>query len=189
VRAEAQPLVTIEPVPAREVLSLRREITAVWQWATEARLDDLLPRHAARAGFRFLAARTNRGLAGFAYGFCGGTGHWWHELVAAAMTPRQRTRWLPDGYFELAELHVRPDCQRRGIGGRLHDELLRGVTGPTAVLSTQVDNEPALALYDGRGWTTILPEVEFGSGRLFCILGLDLERQRSGFANLRPVSS
>jgi hypothetical protein len=42
------------------------------------------------------------------------------------------------------------------------------------VLSTQVDNEPALALYARRGWRMILPEVEFGSGRLFCILGLDL---------------
>ncbi len=173
-RAQAEPLVAVEAVPPREVLRLRREITSVWQWATEARLDDLLPRHAARPGFRFVAARARARLAGFAYGFGGGSGHWWHDLVWSAMRPPQRARWLADGYFELAELHVRPDCQRRGIGGRLHDELLGGLAAPTAVLSTQIDNVPALSLYERRGWQMILPEVEFGSGRVFCILGLEL---------------
>jgi len=69
---------------------------------------------------------------------------------------------------------VRADFHRRGIGGRLHDELLEGIEASTAVLSTQTDNEPAIALYQGRGWRVIVPYLDFGSGRPFLIMGLDL---------------
>jgi ribosomal protein S18 acetylase RimI-like enzyme len=42
------------------------------------------------------------------------------------------------------------------------------------VLSTQTDNEPAIALYEGRGWQVIVPYLDFGSGRPFLIMGRDL---------------
>jgi len=45
---------------------------------------------------------------------------------------------------------------------------------PTAVLSTQTDNEPAIALYLGRAWQVIVPYLDFGSGRPFLIMGRDL---------------
>jgi ribosomal protein S18 acetylase RimI-like enzyme len=69
---------------------------------------------------------------------------------------------------------VRPEYRRRGIGGALHDELLRDSDAPTAVLSTQTDNDPAIALYAGRGWQVIVPHLDFGSGRPFLIMGIDL---------------
>ena len=56
----------------------------------------------------------------------------------------------------------------------MHDALLDGVDAPTAVLSTQTDNEPAIALYAGRGWQVIVPHLDFGSGRAFLIMGKDL---------------
>ena len=91
------------------------------------------------------------------------------------MDETQRARWLAPDHFEYVELHVRADQRRRGLGGRLHDELLaRQSRSPTAVLSTQTDNEPALALYHGRGWRIVVPELDFGSGRLFSILARDL---------------
>jgi ribosomal protein S18 acetylase RimI-like enzyme len=52
--------------------------------------------------------------------------------------------------------------------------VLSGLDAPTAVLSTQTDNEPALALYRGRGWRVIVPFLDFGSGRPFLIMGKDL---------------
>jgi ribosomal protein S18 acetylase RimI-like enzyme len=77
--------------------------------------------------------------------------------------------------FELVELAVRPDLRRRGIGARLHDELLSGLDSPTAVLSTEVDNEAALGLYERRGWKLVVPEIDFGtSATPYCVLGITL---------------
>jgi ribosomal protein S18 acetylase RimI-like enzyme len=138
------------------------ELPAVWLGVTRERLEEILPRHARREGFRFLAARATDGvLAGIAYGYLGAPGQWWHDRVAAALGPDRAGRWLPPGHFEFVELHVSPQLRRRGIGGRLHDALLGGLASPTAVLSTQKENEAAIALYERRGWQ-IVGEVEFG---------------------------
>jgi ribosomal protein S18 acetylase RimI-like enzyme len=158
-----------------EALAVRSELAEVWTGVSGERLGEILERHSARDGFTFLAARENGTLAGFTYGYRGGSGEWWHDLVWAAMDEEQRARWLAPGHFEYVELHVRPERQRQGIGGRLHDALLARQSGsPTAVLSTQVDNERALGLYQGRGWRVVVPRLDFGSGRLFSILGRDL---------------
>jgi ribosomal protein S18 acetylase RimI-like enzyme len=160
---------------ADEALASRRELAEVWTGVSSVRLGEILERHAARDGFTFLAARENGTIAGFTYGYRGSAGEWWHDLVAKAMSDEQRARWLVPRHFEYVELHVRPERQSRGLGGRLHDELLaRQPESPTAVLSTQVDNERALRLYDGRGWQVVVPELDFGSGRMFSILGRDL---------------
>jgi ribosomal protein S18 acetylase RimI-like enzyme len=167
--------VDIREIPAKEVLSLRRELAEIWPDASRARIDEILPRHAARDGFRFLAAFADGRLAGFVYGYRGGPGQWWHDRVAAALGPEGAERWLAPGHLEFTELHVRPEFRRRGIGASLHDALLDGVDAPTAVLSTQTDNEPAIALYAGRGWQVIVSYLDFGSGRPFLIMGLDLD--------------
>jgi hypothetical protein len=40
------------------------------------------------------------------------------------------------------------------------------------VLSTQIDNEPALSLYYRRGWQLVVPELDFGTEQTpFCVLG------------------
>jgi ribosomal protein S18 acetylase RimI-like enzyme len=169
--------VTEEIGPAA-FLALRSELRDLWPAASRRRIDDILPRHAEREGFRAMIDRVPDGaLAGFAYGYRGGPGQWWHDLVAAALAPRDARRWLPPRHFEFVELHVRSDLWGRGIGGRLHDELLAPERGP-AVLSTQQDNERALALYRGRGWQVIVPEIDFGAGYPpFCVLGKDLARR------------
>ena len=170
------PEIRLERIPRDELLRRHRaEVAAVWTDATRERVGEILPRHAAREGFRFLAARADDGrLAGFAYGYVGAAGQWWHDIVAAAMSAADRERWLGPGHFEFAELHVDPAFRRRGIGGRLHDELLAGLSSRTAVLSTQVDNDPALALYRGRGWRVVVEELDFGTGRLYKVLARDL---------------
>jgi ribosomal protein S18 acetylase RimI-like enzyme len=165
----------IRALPAAEALARRDEIAEIWPEASRDRLDEILPRHAARAGFRFFTAEERRRMLGFSYGYLGAPGQWWHDLVSATMTDEQRRHWLAPGHFEFVELHVRPEFRRRGIGGTLHDALLEGLESRTAVLSTQVDNDAALALYRGRDWQIVVPELRFAAGGTpYSILGLDL---------------
>jgi ribosomal protein S18 acetylase RimI-like enzyme len=166
--------VAVREVAPRDVLALRTQIAEIWPDASRDRIAEILPRHLGRDGFRFHGAFAGDRVVGFVYGYLGGPGQWWHDRVVTALGREASARWLPPGHFEFTELHVRPEWQRRGIGGRLHDALLAGVDAPTAVLSTQTDNEPAIALYSGRGWQVIMPSLDFGSGRPFLIMGKDL---------------
>ena len=72
-------------------------------------------------------------------------------------------------------LYIHPDRQRRGIGGTLHDAILENLDSPTALLSTQVDNERARALYRGRGWRVVVEQLRFTPGGTpFCVMARDL---------------
>jgi ribosomal protein S18 acetylase RimI-like enzyme len=169
----------ISELDAKAVLGPQRaEIEALWRLVfpetTDERFAEILPRHAGRRGFRFLAAQADDALVAFAYGYLGGPGEWWHDRVAADLGPERAHRWLPPGHFEFGELQVHPSFRRTGLGARLHDALLEGLESPTAVLSTQRDNEPAISLYRGRGWEVILPEIDFGTGKPFLVMGRDL---------------
>ena len=143
---------------------------------SDDRVREILPRHAERPGFAIVAAVDEGRLVGFAYGYRGEPGQWWHDAVRAAMEPPQRGRRLRPGHVELAELHVAHRWRREGVGGRLHDALLGSYPdAPTAVLSTQTANAPALSLYAGRGWEVVVPRLRFASGgEPYAILGRDL---------------
>ena len=165
---------TVEEV--RALLARPEELVAVWPDATGERLDAIVPRHLERRGIRFVAEHNEEGkLAGIAYGYVGEPGQWWHDTVAKAMDEPARARWLAPGHFEFVELAVRPDLRRRGIGGRLHDALLAGLSAPTAVLSTEVENYLARALYLRRGWEIVVPEIDFGPDYPpFLVMGKEL---------------
>jgi len=114
----------------------------------------------------------------FAYGFHGGGGQWWHDLVRSALISRSgydaAIEWLEDS-FEVAEVHVHPEYQRRGIGRR----LLYGLTGNraerTAVLSTMDTNSPARRLYRSLGFTDLLTDYRFSGAPVpYAVMGAAL---------------
>jgi ribosomal protein S18 acetylase RimI-like enzyme len=172
--------VQLKEVAAVDVLSLRREMVEIWPEASRDRLTDILPRHTARDGFRFVGAFEGEGLVGFVYGYRGEAGQWWHDRVASALGPEASARWLGPGHFEFTELHVRAEHRRRGIGDSLHDAVFDGLDAPSAVLSTQTDNAPAIALYEKHDWAVVVPHLDFGSGRPFLIMGKDLRKHVGG---------
>lgn len=104
-------------------------------------------------------------VAAFAYGFHGGRGQWWHDLVRTALLasygPSAATAWLSDS-FEVAEVHVHPDYQQRGIGRRMVTQLTQGRTETTAVLSTMDTESVARRLYRSLGFTDLLTRYRFG---------------------------
>src|SRR5260370_9542795 len=98
-------------------------------------------------------------IIAFAYGFHGEDGQWWHDLVRDALGAvggrRYALAWLSDA-FEVAEGHVHPDHQGRGIGRAMVLTLTQSRLERTAVLSTQDSDSPARRLYRRPGFPDLL---------------------------------
>ncbi|RCV55267.1 GNAT family N-acetyltransferase [Marinitenerispora sediminis] len=125
----------------------------------------IMERHAGHPRFRsFTAVRTADGSAvGFAYGFHGQRGQWWHDVVSDALRlrdPDAERHWFTDS-FEIAEVHVRPEWQGRGIGRRMLEALAAERPELTAVLSTHSGPTRARALYHSCGFTDVLTDFRF----------------------------
>ena len=182
-------MIELEVVGAPDVPAMRHQIEAIYRdafsappyrenEAVVASFVERLPRHAAREGFRCAVARDGDRLLGFAYGYVGAPGQWWHDQVRAALSPSMAERWL-DGAFEFTELAVLPSAQARGIGGRLHDLLLSRTPSPTAVTTTLREGNPAVRFYRRRGWETLVDDFRFPGGPApWLILGCDLSALR-----------
>jgi ribosomal protein S18 acetylase RimI-like enzyme len=124
--------------------------------------------HAANPGFRALAVTGGRGKpVGFGYGFHGAPSQWWHDTVARGLAAdrgaEQAAAWLDDS-FEVAELHVLPEYQGRGIGRNLLLTLASGRPERTALLSTRDADTPARRLYRDVGFTDLLTGFAFIPG-------------------------
>jgi GNAT superfamily N-acetyltransferase len=115
-------------------------------------------------------------VVGFAYGFRGVSGQWWHDVVHQALVDaggkEHADGWLGDA-FEVAELHVHPTYQGRGLGRRLLSALCAGRAEHTVVLSTlNRPGSPARRLYCSVGMTDLLRDFEFpGGGQTYSIMG------------------
>jgi ribosomal protein S18 acetylase RimI-like enzyme len=140
--------------------------------------------HATYPGFRALTAAENGSgeTVGFGYGFRGVPGQWWHDTVARALNfahgAAVARAWLNDS-FEVAELHVVPEYQGRGIGSGLLLRLTSGRPERTALLSTRDANSPARRLYRGVGFTDLLTGFEFfpGGEPPYAVMGAELPLQ------------
>jgi ribosomal protein S18 acetylase RimI-like enzyme len=137
----------------------------------------IMERHAGHPGFRALVVTIppSPQAVAFSYGFRGAPGQWWHDVVRAGVTAAagaiEATRWLADP-LEVAEVHVRPEHQRRGIGRDMLLTLTGGRDERTAVLSTQDDNATARSLYHRLGFTDLLRGFSFpGGGPPYAVMG------------------
>jgi ribosomal protein S18 acetylase RimI-like enzyme len=163
------------------------------------RLDDVIAVYGAAMGYSMPLLETRRGyvaghtqrpdfqavatlddddsLVGFGYGYRGGPGQWWHDQVRTALRRDARKVWLSD-YFELVEMHVRPDAQGQKIGGRQLHALLSNVPHETVLLSTPEADEAtsrAWRLYRRFGFVDVLRHFNFpGDDRPFAVLGRQL---------------
>jgi ribosomal protein S18 acetylase RimI-like enzyme len=134
--------------------------------------------HMRRPGWRAVGWIDAAGsLLGVAYGYAGGPGQWWFEEVRRGLRGAEagEQAWLSD-YFELTELHVRPDAQGRGLGEGLLRALLAGTDRSRVLLSTPEygPQAPGRAwqLYRRTGFRDVLREHRFtGDSRPFAVLG------------------
>ncbi|TVZ03120.1 N-acetyltransferase [Trebonia kvetii] len=168
-----------------------RELLAVYSAAmnppdrTLSGREAIMERHAASPGFRGLTAHDDGRLVGFCYGFHGENGQWWHDMVAAALGSRcggtgsagavsAQRGWLDDS-FEIAELHVLPTSQGKGIGRSLLLTIAAGRPERTAVLSTADAPTRARRLYRGVGFTDLLTDFRFSGGEPpYAVMGATL---------------
>ena len=139
----------------------------------------VLSSHLERTGLTAVAAvDADDRLLGVGYGYLGRRGQWWHDHVHAALVSTlgrdAADSWLA-GAFEVCELHVRPEAQRRGLGRELLDRLLEAQPASTAVLTTPDAETRARSFYRAAGWVDLVRRLVFpGDPRAFAVLGLRL---------------
>jgi ribosomal protein S18 acetylase RimI-like enzyme len=158
-------------------------IYAAAMGATQGELPSrraIMERHAGNPGFRALAVTNGPSsrIVAFTYGFHGQPGQWWHDVVRSGISVRSGTAaadvWLDD-VLEVAEVHVHPDYQARGIGRRMVLALTSGRAEQTALLSTRDAETPARRLYRKLGFADLLTEFLFpGGGPPYAVMGAEL---------------
>jgi ribosomal protein S18 acetylase RimI-like enzyme len=149
----------------RDVLPARRDITR---------------RHLDFPGFRGVVALSEGRLAAFSYGYLGRPGQWWHDSVVGALPRTDADTWL-DNAFEVAELHVLPAWQGRGLGRALLHAVCADTTAQTVVLSAIDAETPARQLYRSAGFRELLTGFTFpGSAERYAVMGRSLPLDDGG---------
>jgi ribosomal protein S18 acetylase RimI-like enzyme len=129
----------------------------------------IMRNHATHPDFRCILAEEEAAeeTVGFAYGFHGVPGQWWHDVVRHALQDRAgpvvAEEWMGDA-LEIAEIHVHPDHQGRGIGRRLIHALCEERGERTAVLSTHDAPTAARHLYRDVGFVDLMTQFVFPGG-------------------------
>jgi ribosomal protein S18 acetylase RimI-like enzyme len=165
------------------------DFLTIYAAAMDARQDELpsrqaiMERHVGNPGFRALVVYNGAPsrMVAFTYGFHGQSGQWWHDVVHSAIASRTgfaaADTWLHD-VLEIAEVHVHPDYQARGIGRRMVLALASGRLEQRALLSTRDGETPARHLYRSLGFTDLLTGFLFpGGGPAYAVMGAELPLQ------------
>ena len=184
-----QPGLTLAELDGSQFLANLEACTAVYAAAMNPPEEQLpgrhtiMERHAGYAAFRAVAAIMSAdgaapALVGFAYGFHGAGGQWWHEVVSRAaagiLGVRAAEDWFGDS-MEIAEVHVLPGHQGRGTGLAMMLRLTAGRPERAAVLSTMDSDTRARRLYHGLGFTDLLTGFAFpGTDLPYAIMGAPL---------------
>lgn len=168
---------TVDELRARLPEALDIYVTAMrYPPGTAEQRQPMWLAHMLRQDWRCVVALdADSALMGVGYGYRGAAGQWWHEQVRRGLLVSAGTQavehWMAD-YFELTELHVRPEAQGGGIGEGLLRHLLAGVTASTTLLSTPEGRSRAWQLYRRVGFQDVLRDYLFaGDPRPFAVLG------------------
>ncbi|WP_100013176.1 GNAT family N-acetyltransferase [Lentibacillus sediminis] len=112
-------------------------------------------KHTNYEGFRGFQARDEEGnIIGFTYGYTSLPEQFYRQKIAEQLSEAEIKIWL-SSCFEFVELAVDATYKRLGIGSKLHDVLLEEVDHNTSILTTNVENSPAVNLYQKKGWKVI----------------------------------
>jgi GNAT superfamily N-acetyltransferase len=192
---------------ARQFVAGLGALTGIYALAMDAPASQLpgrrstMERHAGYPAFRAVTAvllpgaaspRDDAAIIGFAYGFHGAAGQWWHDVVLATLTSERgdedARHWLGDS-FEIAEVHVHPAHQGRGTGRAMMHALTAGRLERVALLSTPDGHTRARRLYHSLGFTDLVPGFAFpGSGPSYAIMGAALPLLDEPPSPARPAS-
>jgi len=156
---------------------------------------ELMRRHAEFPRFRVLEARdlSDGHAVGFAYGFRGQGGQWWYDAVWTALAQSAgvgcAAAWLAD-CLEVAEVHLRKQHQRAGIGTRMLMALTSGRPERTAVLSTPDRDTTARRLYRRLGFSELVTGYNFpGGSPPYIVMGAQLPLRDPAPATVSPLSA
>ncbi len=100
-------------------------------------------------------------VVGMSFGVAARPQDWWTRTVArrvGAAHPALQEAWI------LTQLNVLREWRGRGIGGRLHDEIIQKQPYPRLLLSTQVHNHAAQRFYQQHDWTYLHSGFAFFKG-------------------------
>jgi ribosomal protein S18 acetylase RimI-like enzyme len=181
-----QEAIDIVELPRPDFLAAIEDFLAIYAAAMAATPDELpsrqviMERHARNPGFRAFAVHngTPSRLVAFTYGFHGLPGQWWHDVVRSGIAANSgraaAVTWLDD-VLEVAEVHVHPDYQARGIGRQMLLALTAGRVERSALLSTRDGETPARRLYRSLGFADLLTGFLFpGGGPPYAVMGARL---------------
>lgn len=115
---------------------------------------ELLAVELPQPGFRLVTAEMDGELVGFAYGYSlRAATRWWDDI---APPPPPAFAAERDGRtFVVKELAIAAPCRRKGVGRRLHDELLDRRPEERATLTARPDAAPAMTAYESWGWSRL----------------------------------
>ncbi|MFE9851439.1 GNAT family N-acetyltransferase [Streptomyces sp. NPDC005576] len=135
-----------------------------------AALHRQITSHLRYEGFTLVAAYTHGSMVGFGYAFPCTPEYWYGPELLPEIPEHVRAGRL----MGLCELAVTPARQSRGIGTRLHAELLKAIRPDYASLLVRPDNTAGRTLYDRLGYTYAGPYRNEPAGPLYDLLLLEV---------------
>ncbi len=140
-----------------------------------------IKRHIEYPNFKgIVAINEEKEVVGFTYGYRSLEGQYYNQLMREALHLEQVNHWLQD-CFEFVELAVDPKYRNEGLGTRLHNELLEGISNRMGILTTQINNQKARSLYERLGWVDVLEPFHPSKNDVpYVIMGKNLKIKVNG---------